>query len=272
MFKESRSRWLAGFAAVATLTFVGGSAAAVTPDEPDNIAPDSVGYSDIRAGAIGQKQIIPNVVGYNQMGPASVWQKQLAPNVVDESRLTPALRAKVNSAVQPVSVTAVTTLINRPDSGHYGTWADDNLTRTVSITRQAAVEASHCGGGATTCWFYTGSLSDIGSFTTREGEKSPNADVVINGQVSGSTAGGSKLQFYSSSGTPQPSLVPSVVTGFAPANATSVWGSLFFPDGTVVTSTELLGWAWTYNAPGTCETWVNAASGDTGNIAGVNAC
>lgn len=169
-----------------------------------------------------------------------------------------------------LSVTAASSLVDRPDSGAHGTWAKDGLTRTVAITRQHAAKASECGGGATKCWYYTGSIVDNGSFTTVDGGKSPEAGADIAGTVSGTVAGASQIEFYASSNAPDPSKVDATVTGAA--HPTGEWVKMFFPTGTVVTDTDLLDWAWTYNAPGTCEKWVNAKAGNTGDITGVNAC
>lgn len=169
-----------------------------------------------------------------------------------------------------LSVTAASSLTDRPDSGLHGTWAKDNMTRTVVVTRQKAAKASNCGGGATKCWFYTGSIVDNGTFATVAGGKSPQAGLDIAGTVNGSVAGASQIEFFASSDAPNPALVDATVVGAA--HPTGEWVKMFFPAGTVVTDTDLLDWAWTYTAPGTCEKWVNAKAGNTGDIAGVNAC
>lgn len=182
----------------------------------------------------------------------------------------PAGPAGTNGDDAILSVMAVSSLVDRPDSGLHGTWALDNLTRTVSITRQKAAKASNCGSGATKCWFYTGSIADNGSFATVAAGKSPQAGADIAGTVNGTVAGASQIEFYASSDAPNPALVDATVTGAA--HPTGEWVKMFFAPGTVVTDTDLLDWSWTYNAPGTCEKWVNAKAGNTGDITGVNAC
>lgn len=226
----------------------------------------------------------------------------LCPYSVGDKQLTPDLKAKVNKvgtkgdkgvtgpqgpkgdtgAVGPtgpagtngndaiLSVMAVSSLVDRPDSGLHGGWALDNLTRTVSITRQKAAKASNCGGTATKCWFYTGSIADNGSFATVAGGKSPEAGADIAGTVNGTVAGASQIEFYASSDAPNPALVDATVTGSA--HPTGEWVKMFFPAGTVTSATDLLDWSWTYNAPATCEKWVNAKAGNTGDVTGVNAC
>lgn len=128
-----------------------------------------------------------------------------------------------------------------------------------------------CQDGAAQCWFYTASLSDQGSFLTREGALSPEAGDPINGQLAGDVVGGSKIEFYASDDQPNPGLVPATVTGSA--HPTSEWVTLFFPAGTKFRQTgNLINWKWTYTATQTCEVWVNKFDDNTGDIKGVNAC
>lgn len=234
--------------------------------------------------------------------PNSVAAKQVVNGSIPESKFDAAARAKLNKTAQqgpkgdtgaagpqgiagPVgpqgpagtngndailSVMAVSSLVDRPDSGLHGNWALDNITRTVSITRQKAAKASNCGGTATKCWFYTGSIADNGSFATVAGGKSPEAGADIAGTVNGTVAGASQIEFYASSDAPNPALVDATVTGSV--HPTGEWVKMFFPAGTVTSATDLLDWSWTYNAPGTCEKWVNAKAGNTGDVTGVNAC
>lgn len=176
-----------------------------------------------------------------------------------------------NGADARLSVSASTSLTDRNDSGTGGqTWAKDTLARTVTITREHASPAAKCGSSAKTCWFYTGSVVDVGSFVTVAGEDSPQANVPINGVVSGNVGGGGKLEFYASSDTPSASGVPATLSGNSVATGT--WHRQFFGDGTKFAGEGLLDWRWTYTAPNTCETWVNAEDGNSGDVKGVNAC
>jgi hypothetical protein len=168
------------------------------------------------------------------------------------------------------TVSASSLLIGRPDSGTHGTWADDDLTRDISITRQHAAEASKCGASAITCWFYTGFIGDNGTFKTRAGAFSPDAGTPINGIVSGDVAGVAKIEFYASSDEPDPDLVDATVYGSE--HPTSTWANMFFVEGTQVSATNMTDWAWTYKAPKTCEKWVNALKANIGDITGTNAC
>jgi Collagen triple helix repeat (20 copies) len=179
-------------------------------------------------------------------------------------------------AGSPFTVTASTSVSGRDDSGNNGNWAVDAFVRTVSVTRHSAVTVADCGGGAISCYYYTASLADSGSFTTVAGAKSPNAGTAVNGIVSGTMTGGSAIEFYASSDAPSASTVPATVTGDSPS--TTDWVEQFFPAGTIFSAPSLLNWSWTYQSSGTCEQWVDAYNnGDggqpgDGDILGVNAC
>lgn len=202
------------------------------------------------------------------------------------------------------SVTATFNLTGRDVSGNgTGTcaassstdcWAAGDITRTVTITRESAVASTDCGSSAVNCWFYTASLADTGTFTTVSGAQTPNQDCTepsgsscagldISGTVTGNLSGGGTMEFYANNDTPT---VPSTTsyTGDAPTD-TADWYKLFFPSGTNYGLTSnanapWTSWSWSYDAPATCETWVDAYNnGDgngsysaDGNIAGQNQC
>ena len=176
----------------------------------------------------------------------------------------------------PVTATAAVSVSNRDDSGNHGNWATDAFTRAVTVTRHSAAPAANCGPAAVKCWFYTATLADSGTFTTKTGASSPDAGTVINGTVMGTFTGGSDIEFYASSGTPGASAVPGTLTGDSPS--TTSWVKQFFPDGTLFSSPGLTDWSWTYVAPNTCEKWVDAfdnsdgTGAGAGDITGVNAC
>lgn len=175
-----------------------------------------------------------------------------------------------------LSVSATTAVSNWPEGSG---WATDQFVRSLTVTRQSAAPSSAC-GGAPTCWFYTGTLADTGSFTTADGAKAPNGDgKTIAGTVTGSIVGGAQIEFYASSDSPNPKTVPATADGATKPASTSDWYKLAFPDGTTFAGGKLTGYTWTYTAPATCETWKDAVNpGDDGqseadgNITGVNAC
>jgi hypothetical protein len=91
--------------------------------------------------------------------------------------------------------------------------------------------------------------------------------------------GTADLQFYASNGSPSATLVPVSANGSTKPASTTNWGGLALPAGTTFAGVELTGYSWTYNAPKTCESWVDEINpGDDGqgakdgNITGVNHC
>jgi hypothetical protein len=162
----------------------------------------------------------------------------------------------------------------RDDTATDGTvWAKDTLTRTVTVNRQSAAEADKCGTGAVKCFFYTATLKDNGTFATVADAHSPNTpNTPINGQLSGTIDGVYELEFYASSGAPDPSLVDKIVTGTPAGYETGNWVKNFFPDDTKFSAIGGIDYKWVYTAPTTCEEHIQATAGNTGNITGVNAC
>lgn len=191
-----------------------------------------------------------------------------------------------------LSVQAQTAVSNWPESSG---WANDGFTRSVTVTRQHAAPASDCGTTATQCWFYTETLGDSGSFTTVSGHASPNGSSTdkITGTWTGTMSGGGKLEFYASSDTPDPSLVPGTATGADRGGneTTTNWYKLFFPDGTQFglatgANAPFTTYDWDYAVTVTCgtsstlsENWNDGINpGDDGqgasdgNIAGSTSC
>lgn len=183
---------------------------------------------------------------------------------------------------QVVAASAQTDITNDQDSGNNGNWAIDTLTRQITVVRHGQVAASLCGGtatnGITGCWFYTALLSDSGSFTTITGASSPNAGTAIHGKLTGSVTGGSAFEFYANSNDPQSSLVPATLDASTSGTDSSNWPARFFTPATAIAGMNEINWTYTYDAPTTCETWVDAFNnGDggrpaDGDITGVNAC
>lgn len=210
----------------------------------------------------------------------SVAAAQVVDNSLPESKLAPEVRVKLNKVGTPgtngkdsiVTVTADTMVTNRPDTGTDGTvWAKDNMTRSLSLTKQSAAEASKCGSGAVRCFFYTGTIKDAGTFTTIDGAHSPNASGTnINGVNIGTVNGVYAIEFYASTDQVNPSLVDATISGSAPS--TSDWMKLAFPAGTKFSALGGIDYTWQYNLAATCETHTQTTAANTGNITGVSKC
>lgn len=163
---------------------------------------------------------------------------------------------KSADALVPATATAQTSITNWAETSG---WATDNMIRTVNVTRQGAAESSKC-GGAPTCYFYTATLTDNGTFTAINGKPAPNATVggTITGNPTGSFIGGAKVEFYASSNAPNGSLVPATANSRASVPfGTSDWVKGFFPTSGVTfgASFNLTTYLWTYNAGCAAQTW-----------------
>lgn len=211
--------------------------------------------------------------------PRSVGNPQLVDNAVTENKLSAAVRAKLNAAGTPgqngkdaiLTVTADTMVTGRDDTAtDASVWAKDAMTRTLTVVRQSAAEASKCGAGAVKCWFYTGTIKDNGTFQTVAGAHGPNSTTPINGIVQGTVNGVYEIEFYANSDVPNSSNVDSTVTGNSPS--TSNWMKMAFPAGTQFDGFHGVDYKWSYAAAATCENHVQQTSGNTGDILGVNHC
>jgi hypothetical protein len=177
------------------------------------------------------------------------------------------------------NATATTSFTGYPVGGNHGTWANANFSRTATVTFVSVDPTlSDCGANATTCFEYSGSIGDGGTFTAVSGAKSPQAGVSITGTPSGTFGGSLSVTFFSSSDVATTTGVPASVTGAGKVSATD-WVEQFFAAGTTFGSgPKVNSSGYAYATSGTCENWVNTSSnggGSTsadGDITGVNHC
>jgi hypothetical protein len=194
---------------------------------------------------------------------------------------------------QPHKVAAVTFVTDRPDSGNGSPdpyWADDTITRTLTITQT---------GGTAGAYTFTAALTDAGTFTTIKGEQAPNqggsyAGDVIKSKVTGPMTGYADFSFTASS-LPDAGFNAGIPLtendhGAVPSDSTSTWFELAFPAGTTF-SGGIGDWSWTYDAtvmvttsekvclaPGFCWTipvvhavrqqWIDGYNNGYGDLAG----
>jgi hypothetical protein len=228
-------------------------------------------FALVAVGGVGGA-VAGGLIQSNQIATGAIHTHNIKAGAVTLAKISAGAQAHLKGSSATVSVTAVTHLTNRSDSATDGsTWAKDNFNRTAIVTRQHASPASKCGPAAVTCWFYTETNSDMGTFTTVAGANSPQHQVSINGVVSGSMVGANHLEFYADSATPKASRVPATLSGDTGASS-GTWPAKFFANGTTVTDPTQIGWSWTYTAPSTCEAWTNSVNGNTGDVTGTNAC
>jgi hypothetical protein len=197
--------------------------------------------------------------------------------------------ATAGASVAPsvTTFTASTKVTNHPDSNAQdGTnWALDNFTRTAAIHRVSQEPVRDCVAtgttGTGTCWFYTGTLADDGTFTTIKDAKAPRTgteDQALTGSFKG---GSTTIEFFSSWKTPNPADVPKTVDGDVTGRETSTnWVEQFFGPGAVFNDSagdnapDLGAWSWAYTASFGFDAaclhdayqWVDAANNSGGSL------
>jgi hypothetical protein len=171
--------------------------------------------------------------------------------------------------VPGAAVQALTIMIDRPDSGGNGNWADDNFIRQAVLGAVTAVATSNCGLGATACYKFSGAtLTDIdGTFTTISGAFTPNQGApytgdLIRGTVHGPMSGTGNFGTFYATALPSSKLVP--LFNFGANNPSSTWPELFFPAGTAFTGLSESTFSYSYHAPG--QQWLDSSSDGDGQI------
>lgn len=167
----------------------------------------------------------------------------------------PALGATAASATlapapPPHSLTALTWMVDRDDSGGVGNWAKDYFIRDLTITLEGPAAKTDCGVEVTSCYAYTASLKDGGTFSTIPGAYTPNQGTDPGGHILRHAAGqmngyGDFATFYATS-LPDMWLVPHVNNG--DTNPSYLWPELAFPGGTTFTGLNENPWAYYYSA------------------------
>lgn len=148
------------------------------------------------------------------------------------------------------SRTAVTTLVDRPDSGNGGDWADDYVSRMLTITLTGIT-----GSGPSKTWHYAAYVKDNGWFYTIDGALTPNQSGPYTGQrITGTAIGlmAGYADFYFTASQPFSTRanlgLPAYEAGnpATTAEQTSYWFEQAFPHGTVFGGPGIGEWSWTY--------------------------
>ena len=157
-------------------------------------------------------------------------------------------RARPSGIRTPQDALRTTHLTDRPDSGGNGNWAADDFTRHATITPDGTAPLADCSPTATTCYAYTASLKDDGTFTTINGAFTPNqggADVgdLITATVTGRMSGyGDFTTFYATT-KPSAQFVPQHVERQRMTRS-YLWPDLFFPSTATVTGVNEATWGY----------------------------
>jgi hypothetical protein len=168
-------------------------------------------------------------------------------------------------------VTATTRIVNRDDSGNNGNWAKDRFTRTVTVRGGYSVASSNCGVTTGSCYAYTATLGDEGSFRTISSAFTPNQVVPglhLKSVVNGSFKRSAQFATFYATANPNAHLVPRFLSG--DADSTSTWPELFFPAGTKFAGVTIAPWSRSYHASTSCgyQHWTDASFNGRGNLAG----
>lgn len=257
--------------AAAVVVVAGGAQAAGNAGIADN----TVDSNDLKNGGINQVDLstgLYNILRTPNQDTVTGWS--IKDGSIQLTDIAPAARAALKGdpgASAILTVTADTMVTGRPDTATDGSiWADDSMTRTLTVVRQHAATSTDCGEDAVKCWFYTGTIKDNGTFKTRNGAHGPNSTTEISGVVNGTVNGVYEIEFFASSDKPNSALVDSTVIGDEPT--TSDWMKMAFPAGTKFHGFHGVDYTWVYTAPATCETHTQKTHSNTGDILGVNHC
>lgn len=167
------------------------------------------------------------------------------------------------------AVHALTIMLDRPDSGGNGNWADDNFAREARVGRSTAVAVSNCGTAATACFKISGAaLTDVdGTFTTIRHAFTPNQGAPFTGEhirgvVDGRMSGTGSFGAFFATALPSASRVPEFNRGAR--NPSGTWPELFFPPGTTFTGLSENVFSYSYHADG--EHWTDASTDSSGQV------
>jgi hypothetical protein len=156
-------------------------------------------------------------------------------------------------------------LDDRPDSGEDGnTWATDDLQRTTRIT-----EVGQDGFGHS---HYIAVVSDVGTFTTIEGQLTPQGDDAgefLTSEFTGNVKGGFTVYFTAASNFASfdaSTIQHEEFGGTSPASSGDWVAQMFDGDVSFHIVSNFDGWNWTYRYRG--QVYVQSADGYSGALTG----
>jgi hypothetical protein len=158
-------------------------------------------------------------------------------------------------------INLVQNVTNNPDSGQAGNvWAYENFTRQIqvwNITKTGDAVATYCA-----------IVRYEGNFTGIEAQTSPGQTGTLNGDEMGDFQGGFRaiIQGSFAISAPTKGFIGTVDCEFSTdfcIGHVSDWTTLYFSQ--PVSSFDLVWWGWIYHG-GQYGTWVNAITGNTGDI------
>jgi hypothetical protein len=220
--------------------------------------------------------------------------------VVLAAAALPLAAVSAQASAPPATVTATTTIQQRPDGGNFGNWAQDNFKRVATIHRGGAVALSNCPGSTTgKCFVWTFVIADSGTFTT---EPAGNLAIyngnaprtgTLDTQVTGTFAGGTKTGTFFTDQNAAPCTLSGTkcVSSLVPTSendqdglpqgetTTGNWVEQFFSSGVFNSAAnpggpDLGSWSWTYTlafgkdaaCPNDSYRWVDSAANGGGAV------
>jgi hypothetical protein len=187
-----------------------------------------------------------------------------------------AAATSASAAVTPASrgtVTSVTHIHNRYDSGGNGNWAYDTFSRTLTVSYLGKVTPAQIAADpalAATPYEFNAQVSDTGTFKDIPGAFTPNQGgrnlgrVLKPGQVTGTMTGYGQWSVFYASAKDARGLAPRQLNGTA-LNAlypSATWPELAFPAGTAFSGVNEASYGYDYTVPAATVTritykWVN---------------
>jgi hypothetical protein len=160
------------------------------------------------------------------------------------------------------TVTAVTHITGRPDSGGAGTWATDTFTRTLTLTYLGK------GGPAATPYQYMAAVADSGTALNLPGQLTPNqggkdaGKIMKAVQVKAAMTGFGQWGVFDASARDARGLVPAQLHGAVNSlYPSSTWPELAFPAGTTFAGVSESGFGYNYHVPALTVTSIRVVNG-----------
>jgi hypothetical protein len=177
----------------------------------------------------------------------------------------------------PGPATAVTYVVTPNVLGNGGPWASSQVWRTATVTlAYAPAPPWLCGwtpgSPPISCFAFTATLRDWGTFRTIRFALTPNQSFFYYGRhirsvVSGSVHGSATFGIFYATALPNPLAVPHFYFDKTGGLAAISWPNLFFPAPAQTFGVSPSSWKWTYSAWTRCgfQSWTTSSTNNHGN-------
>lgn len=169
----------------------------------------------------------------------------------------------------PICKTSLAHLVNRPENGNHGQWANDTFTRTVKICETGVIKVPIVPAAvllpiSVDVGVYHATLADDGTFVTVPGSSSPRQGLVV-GPQNGSFSGGFTADFKAAPNFADYVDFANGQTFVGSAGpSTPLWVRSYFTGSNFAGTSINNDWSWTYK---TCaEQWIDAFANQDGSL------